>query len=221
MGRHLRRRSPRRRDPRPPPPRRRGADHKRTELQAQRPTRRPPPAPRRTRQPHRLTLTDPTDRCSSTDNFRWPSTDIFRWLLTLTTYDLDEYVFAALRAGASGFLLKDRPPEELLAAIGVVVGGDALLSPSITRRLVEEFARRPGAESAPSALGELTPRELEVLRLVARGRSNREVADILVISEATVKTHVGSLLAKLGLRDRVQAVVFAYEHGIVKPGSTD
>ncbi len=142
-------------------------------------------------------------------------------VLILTTYDLDEYVFAALRAGASGFLLKDRPPEELVAAIGVVVGGDALLSPSITRRLVEEFARRPGAESAPPALRELTPRELEVLQLVARGRSNREVADILVISEATVKTHVGSLLGKLSLRDRVQAVVFAYEHGIVKPGSTD
>jgi DNA-binding NarL/FixJ family response regulator len=142
-------------------------------------------------------------------------------VLILTTYDLDEYVFAALRAGASGFLLKDRPPEELVAAIGIVVGGDALLSPSITRRLVEEFARRPGAESAPPALRELTPRELEVLQLVARGRSNREVADILVISEATVKTHVGSLLGKLSLRDRVQAVVFAYEHGIVKPGSTD
>jgi DNA-binding NarL/FixJ family response regulator len=142
-------------------------------------------------------------------------------VLILTTYDLDEYVFAALRAGASGFLLKDRPPEELLAAIGVVIGGDALLSPSITRRLVQEFARRPGAENAPPALGELTPRELEVLRLVARGRSNREVADILVIAEATVKTHVGSLLGKLGLRDRVQAVVFAYEHAIVTPGSQD
>jgi DNA-binding NarL/FixJ family response regulator len=140
-------------------------------------------------------------------------------VLILTTYDLDEYVFAALRAGASGFLLKDRPPEELLAAIGVVAGGEALLSPSVTRRLVEEFARRPGAEDAPPELAELTPRELEVLRLVARGRSNREVAEALVLSEATVKTHVGSVLGKLGLGDRVQAVVFACEHGVVAPGS--
>ncbi|HEV2060013.1 MAG TPA: response regulator transcription factor [Solirubrobacteraceae bacterium] len=142
-------------------------------------------------------------------------------VLILTTYDLDEYVFAALRAGASGFLLKDRPPEELLAAITVVAGGEALLSPSVTRRLVEEFARRPGTEDAPPTLAELTTRELEVLRLIARGQSNREVADNLVLSEATVKTHVGNVLRKLGLRDRVQAVVFAYEHGIVAPGTTD
>ena len=142
-------------------------------------------------------------------------------VLILTTYDLDEYVFAALRAGASGFLLKDRPPEELLAAITVVAGGEALLSPSITRRLVEEFAHRPGAENAPPALAQLTTRELEALRLIARGRSNREIADNLVLSEATVKTHVGNVLRKLGLRDRVQAVVFAYEHGIVAPGACD
>src|SRR3954468_18671854 len=142
-------------------------------------------------------------------------------VLILTTYDLDEYVFAALRAGASGFLLKDRPPEELLAALGVVAGGGGLLSPSITRRLVEEFARRPGAEDAPPQLAELTARELQVLRLVARGRSNREVAAEVVLSEATVKTHMGSLLGKLGLRDRVQAVVFAYEHGVVAPGAPE
>ena len=139
-------------------------------------------------------------------------------VLVLTTYELDEYVFGALRAGASGFILKDRPPEELLEAIAVVAGGDALLSPSVTRRLVEEFARRPGAESAPPELDELTSREAEILRLIAGGRSNREVADALVVTEATVKTHVSSMLAKLGLRDRVQAVVFAYEHGIVSPG---
>ena len=139
-------------------------------------------------------------------------------VLILTTYDLDEYVFRALRAGASGFILKDRPPEELLDAIAVVAGGDALLSPSVTRRMVEEFARRPGLEEAPAELSELTARELEVLCLVAGGRSNREVADVLVVSEATVKTHVGSVLSKLGLRDRVQAVVFAYEHGVVTPG---
>jgi DNA-binding NarL/FixJ family response regulator len=142
-------------------------------------------------------------------------------VLILTTYDLDQYVFAALRAGASGFLLKDRPPEELLAAIHVVAGGEALLSPSITQRLVEEFARRPGAGDAPPELSGLTARELEVLRLVARGRSNREVADELVLSQATVKTHVGNILSKLGLRDRVQAVVFAYEHGVVAPGAAE
>ncbi len=139
-------------------------------------------------------------------------------VLILTTYDLDEYVFTALRAGASGFILKDRPPEELLDAIAVVATGEALLSPTVTRRLIEEFARRPGAATAPPELTDLTARELEVLRLVAGGRSNREVAQLLVVSEATVKSHVGSLLAKLGIRDRVQAVVFAYEHGIVTPG---
>lgn len=139
-------------------------------------------------------------------------------VLMLTTYDLDEYVFSALRAGASGFILKDRPPEELLDAVVVVAGGDSLLSPAVTRRLVEEFARRPGPEAAPETVAALTARELEVLRLVAGGRSNREVAATLIVSEATIKTHVASMLGKLGLRDRVQAVVFAYEHGIVAPG---
>jgi DNA-binding NarL/FixJ family response regulator len=139
-------------------------------------------------------------------------------VLILTTFDLDEYVFDALRAGASGFLLKDAQPDELLAAIRVVAGGDALLAPSITRRLIEEFARRPAARDRPAALDELTARELEVLRLLARGLSNAEIAAELILGEATVKTHVANVLMKLGLRDRVQAVVLAYESGLVQPG---
>jgi DNA-binding NarL/FixJ family response regulator len=140
-------------------------------------------------------------------------------VLVLTTFDLDEYVFGALRAGAAGFLLKDAPRERLLEAIRVVHGGEALLSPSITRRLVEHFAARTDPLEPPTALLEaLTPREREVLVLVARGLSNGEIAQRLVVTEATVKSHVGSLLMKLGLRDRVQAVVFAYEHGIVVAG---
>jgi DNA-binding NarL/FixJ family response regulator len=129
-------------------------------------------------------------------------------------------VYAALRAGASGFLLKDAPPEELVHAIRVVAGGDALLAPSITSRLISEFARRPSPDAKPpAAVEKLTPRELEVLKLVARGLSNAEIADDLVVSETTVKTHVGHVLMKLGLRDRVQAVVLAYEAGIVQPGA--
>jgi DNA-binding NarL/FixJ family response regulator len=140
-------------------------------------------------------------------------------VLVLTTFDLDEYVFDAVRAGASGFLLKDTPPEDLVHAIRVVARGDALLAPSVTRRLVEEFARRPGgATPDPAVLGSLTEREREVLVLVARGLSNGEIAAQLVVSEATVKTHVGHLLTKLGVRDRVQAVVLAYEAGLVVPG---
>jgi DNA-binding NarL/FixJ family response regulator len=140
-------------------------------------------------------------------------------VVMLTTYDLDEYVFDALTAGASGFLLKDAPPEQLIAAIQVVAGGDALLAPSVTRRLIEEFVRRPPPRSGPPhRLGGLTARELEVLRLLARGLSNAEIAAELVLGEATVKTHVGNLLTKLGLRDRVQAVVLAYESGLVQPG---
>jgi DNA-binding NarL/FixJ family response regulator len=140
-------------------------------------------------------------------------------VVMLTTFDLDEYVFDALTAGASGFLLKDAPPEQLIAAIQVVAGGDALLAPSITRRLIEEFVRRPPPRSGPpNRLGGLTARELEVLRLLARGLSNAEIAAELVLGEATVKTHVGNLLTKLGLRDRVQAVVLAYESGLVQPG---
>ena len=139
-------------------------------------------------------------------------------VLMLTTFDLDEYVYEALRAGASGFLLKDRPPEELVQAVRVVAAGDALLAPTVTRRLIEEFARRPGTPAAPAALGELTDREREVLVLMARGRSNAEIAGDLFVAETTVKTHVGRVLHKLGLRDRAQAVVLAYESGLVQPG---
>jgi DNA-binding NarL/FixJ family response regulator len=143
-------------------------------------------------------------------------------VLVLTTFDLDEYVFGALRAGAAGFLLKDAPRERLLEAIHVVHGGDALLSPSITRRLVEDFAARTDPIEPPAAvLEQLTSRERQVLGLVARGYSNTEIAQRLVVTEATVKSHVGSILSKLGLRDRVQAVVFAYEHGIVIAGEPD
>ena len=140
-------------------------------------------------------------------------------VLMLTTFDLDEYVYEALRAGASGFLLKDRPPEELVQAVRVVAAGDALLAPTVTRRLIEEFAHRPGAPAAPAALDELTDREREVLVLMARGRSNAEIAGDLFVAETTVKTHVGRVLHKLGLRDRAQAVVLAYESGLVQPGA--
>ncbi len=140
-------------------------------------------------------------------------------VLMLTTFDLDEYVYEALRAGASGFLLKDRPPEELVHAVRVVAAGDALLAPTVTRRLIEEFAHRPGGPAAPAALEELTDREREVLVLMARGRSNAEIAGDLFVAETTVKTHVGRVLHKLGLRDRAQAVVLAYESGLVQPGA--
>jgi DNA-binding NarL/FixJ family response regulator len=139
-------------------------------------------------------------------------------VVMLTTFDLDEYVYSALRAGASGFVLKDIPPEQLVDGIRAVARGDALLSPSVTRKLIEEFARRPDPPSATSsALAELTPRELEVLGLIARGLSNAEIASDLFVSEPTVKTHVAHVLAKLQLRDRVQAVVLAYESGLVRP----
>jgi DNA-binding NarL/FixJ family response regulator len=138
-------------------------------------------------------------------------------VLILTTFGLDEYVFGALRAGASGFMLKDAPPEELLAAIPVVARGEALLAPAITRSVIEEFARRsPHEQPTLPGLSELTERELEVLRLIAGGRSNAEIAAALVVSRATVKTHVGHVLMKLGLRDRVQAVILAYESGLVR-----
>lgn len=140
-------------------------------------------------------------------------------VLMVTTFDLDEYVFDAIRAGASGFLLKDTPAEELIRAIRIVAEGNALLAPTVTRRLVEEFARRPRPAERPVALSELTPRELEVLGLLARGLSNSEIAAELVVGDATVKTHVARILQKLGLRDRVQAVVLAYEAGLVQPGS--
>ena len=140
-------------------------------------------------------------------------------VLVLTTFDLDEYVYEALRAGASGFLLKDVPEEQLVAAIRVVAAGGSLFAPTVTRRLIEEFARRVRAPERPPELDELTPREVEVLGLVARGLSNAEIAAQLVISEHTTKTHVASVLSKLGLRNRVQAVVLAYETGLVKPGT--
>ena len=139
-------------------------------------------------------------------------------VLILTTFDLDEYVYEALRAGASGFLLKDRPSEELVAAVRVIAAGDALLAPSVTRRLIEEFAKRAPTAS-PAELDELTEREREVLVLMARGQSNGEIARSLYVAETTVKTHVGHVLGKLGLRDRAQAVVLAYESGIVQPGA--
>jgi DNA-binding NarL/FixJ family response regulator len=144
-------------------------------------------------------------------------------VLMLTTFDLDEYVYEALRAGASGFLVKDVPPEQLVAGIRVVASGDSLLAPSITKRLIEEFVSRPpGATRAtPPELDRLTGREVEVLRMMARGLSNGELAGELFVSEATVKTHVAHLLSKLGVRDRVQAVVFAYESGVVQPGVHD
>ena len=141
-------------------------------------------------------------------------------VLVLTTFDLDEYVFDALRAGASGFLLKDAPPDDLVHAVRVVAAGEALLAPSITRRLIEEFGRATPAASpsADARTARLTDRELEVLVLMARGLSNAEIAEQLYLGEATVKTHVGRVLMKLGVRDRVQAVVLAYETGVVTPG---
>ncbi|MEV6300781.1 response regulator transcription factor [Actinoplanes sp. NPDC051861] len=140
-------------------------------------------------------------------------------VLILTTFDLDDYVYEALRAGASGFLLKDAPAADLVSAVRVVASGEALLAPSVTRRLIAEFAARPHRDRPrPVELNALTPRETDVLRLIARGRSNAEIADDLVVAEQTVKTHVGRILAKLGLRDRAQAVVFSYETGLVAAG---
>ena len=144
-------------------------------------------------------------------------------VLILTTFDLDEYAFAALKAGASGFLLKDVPPTELVAAIRAVHGGDAVVAPTTTRRMIDRFAQvlpRPSAVPGPPVLEPLTDREREVFLLVAQGLSNGEIAARLTLSEATVKTHVGRILAKLGLRDRVQAVVLAYENGLVRAGGT-
>ncbi|WP_028059060.1 response regulator [Candidatus Solirubrobacter pratensis] len=139
-------------------------------------------------------------------------------VLVLTTFDEEEYLYEALRAGTSGFLLKVSPPEQLIGAIRTVAAGNALIDPAVTRRVIEAFGRRVAAKPPPPALQELTARELEVLGLLARGRSNQEIACELIVGDATVKTHVARVLMKLGLRDRVQAVVFAYEHGIVTPG---
>ena len=140
-------------------------------------------------------------------------------ILILTTFDLDDYVYEALRAGASGFLLKDAPAADLINAVRVVAAGEALLAPSVTRRLIAEFAARThGDRPRPAALNALTPRETDVLRLIARGLSNQEIAAELVVAEQTVKSHVGRILTKFDLRDRAQAVVFAYETGLVVPG---
>jgi DNA-binding NarL/FixJ family response regulator len=138
-------------------------------------------------------------------------------ILMLTTFNLDEYVYHALKAGASGFLLKDASREQLTGAVRAVAAGEALLSPAITRRLIEDFCRGP-APGAPVAAGRLSERELDVVRLVAQGRSNAEIAAGLYLSEATIKSHIARILTKLGLRDRVQVAVYAYEHGIVRPG---
>jgi DNA-binding NarL/FixJ family response regulator len=144
-------------------------------------------------------------------------------VVMLTTFGLDGYVYDALRAGASGFMLKDAPPEEIVAAVRIVANGDALLAPAITRTVIEEFARRapstaPPPRPEPPALDELTPREREVLELLARGLSNPQICERLVVSEATTKTHVARILQKLGLRDRIQAVIYAYETGLIEPG---
>ncbi|GAB1639855.1 response regulator [Krasilnikovia sp. MM14-A1259] len=138
-------------------------------------------------------------------------------IIMLTTFDLDDYVFEALRAGASGFLLKDAPGSELVRAVRVVAAGESLLAPSITRKLIEEFAARQGPRPKVLSLNALTPRETEVLTLIARGQSNAEIADVLTVAEQTVKTHVGRIFTKLNLRDRAQAVVLAYESGLIAP----
>ena len=142
-------------------------------------------------------------------------------VLIVTTFGIDDYVYDALRAGASGFMLKDAPPEEIAAAVRIVASGEALLAPAVTRAVIEEFARQPSAAVPvpPGDVADLTPREREVLGLLARGRSNPEICEALVISEATAKTHVAHILQKLDLRDRVQAVIYAYETGLVAPGS--
>ena len=139
-------------------------------------------------------------------------------VVILTTFERDDYVFEALASGASGFLLKNAPPEQLVEAVRVVAAGEALLAPSVTRRIIEQFARRPVDPEVRARVESLTPREREVLVLLARGKSNSELAAELFVSEGTIKTHLSSLLAKLGLRDRVQAVVLAYESGLVTPG---
>ena len=144
--------------------------------------------------------------------------DVCSRVVILTTFERDDYVFEALQAGASGFLLKNAPPEELVHAVRVVAAGDALLAPSVTRRIIEEYARQPIRREPPSELGRLTERELQVLRLLATGMSNIELAGELYVGEGTIKTHVSNVLTKLGLRDRVQAVVYAYESGLVQAG---
>jgi DNA-binding NarL/FixJ family response regulator len=158
------------------------------------------------------------DGVQATERLTGPELASRARVLMLTTFDGDEHLFPALRAGASGFLLKDAPPDELVAAVRAVASGDALLAPAVTRRLIEDFARRPTREETAKQLEDLTDREVEVLVLIARGQSNSEIAGTLEIGETTVKTHVGRILTKLNLRDRAQAVVVAYESGLVRPG---
>jgi DNA-binding NarL/FixJ family response regulator len=167
-------------------------------------------------------ITAMTGEFEAAGDDRQPSAGRVPKVVILTTFDLDDYVYEALRAGASGFLLKDAPRADLIAAVRIAAAGDALLAPSVTRRLIEAFARRPAEHApSPSKLASLTPRERDILLLLARGRTNLEIAQDLFVSEATVKTHVGHLLAKLDLRDRVQAVILAYETGEVVPGRPD
>ena len=142
-------------------------------------------------------------------------------VLILTTFERDDYVFEALRAGASGFILKNAPPEDLIEAVRVIAEGNALLAPSVTKRIIKEFARRPVRQKEKDKLSDMTDRELEVLRLIAKGKTNAEIASDLFVGEATVKTHISNLLTKLDLRDRVQAVVYAYESGLIQPGVDD
>jgi DNA-binding NarL/FixJ family response regulator len=162
------------------------------------------------------------DGVEATRRLAGPSVDTPLKVLVLTTFDLDEYVVSALRAGASGFLLKDVTPEDLVRAVRTVADGDAIVAPSVTRRLLDRYAHTfvvdPSSETPPE-LASLTERELEVLRLMSRGMSNQEIAETLFVAETTVKTHVGRVLMKLGVRDRVQAVVYAYEQGVVRPGT--
>ncbi|MDQ1602490.1 MAG: hypothetical protein QOE01_335 [Actinomycetota bacterium] len=158
------------------------------------------------------------DGIEATERILRGSRDTSAKVIMLTTFDMDEYVYDALRAGASGFLLKDVPPEQLVDGIRAVVSGEALLSASITKRMIEVYLDRPPVADPPAALGSLTPREREILVLLGNGRSNLEIAELLVVSETTVKTHVARVLMKLGLRDRVQAVIFAYETGVVSVG---
>jgi DNA-binding NarL/FixJ family response regulator len=162
------------------------------------------------------------DGVEATRRLAGPSVDTPLKVLVLTTFDLDEYVVSALRAGASGFLLKDVTPEDLVRAVRTVADGDAVVAPSVTRRLLDRYAHTfavdPSSETPPE-LASLTERELEVLRLMSRGMSNQEIAETLFVAETTVKTHVGRVLMKLGVRDRVQAVVYAYEQGVVRPGT--
>jgi DNA-binding NarL/FixJ family response regulator len=140
-------------------------------------------------------------------------------VLILTTFERDDYIFEALRSGASGFILKNAPPEDLVTAVRVVAEGNSLLAPSVTRRIIAEFAQRPVRPTIKTEVEHLTEREIEVLKLIARGQTNAEIATTLIVSEATIKTHVSNLLTKLGLRDRVQAVVYAYESGLIQPGT--